>query len=167
VLSLHLVAGLLRDWVSSVISNMTVFTRQMSLILQICPNSCNCLLIVSTIVNCLCHLWCFAVIAAGVFVVLMLLCPDEGSSSDACQYEQMQILGIRHPLPPTTTSDTESSVAPGWLLVVTQPSVLYMLYWMCVTWYYIVWTVIQGINSCVLRLPIHQYYSRAYTGFKV
>jgi len=31
----------------------------------------------------------------------MLITVGEGGSSQTCHYERMQILGIRHPLPPT------------------------------------------------------------------
>jgi len=58
--------------------------------------------------KCMLFHWYYLVIhdAAVMSCTWMWLLLDGGSSSEMCQYERMQILGIRHPLPPTT-SDAE------------------------------------------------------------
>jgi len=58
---------------------------------------------------------------------------DGGSSTQMCQYERMQILGIRHPLP-VTASDTES--AAGLCVSCDISSSVSVWRWVLVLWNY-------------------------------
>jgi len=63
---------------------------------------------------------CAAVVNDSCYarVLSVWLWSGAGCSSQMCQYERMQILGIRHPLPPTTT-DTESAAGLSYHVIAT------------------------------------------------
>ena len=68
--------------------------------------------------------WLRFVQLSSVILAVLCMCavcvdvPGAGCSSQMCQYERMQILGIRHPLPPTTT-DTESAAGLSYHVIAT------------------------------------------------
>jgi len=63
--------------------------------------------------------------------IWMRLLLDGESSAETCQYERMQILGIRHPLPPTTT---DSEVAASECMILPDLHTAHLGHWWYI-WY--------------------------------